>query len=235
MVYRTWSLPSRAAPHRSRAPRPSSAHALSRRSIYRSSCLRMPAERADTAGIADKRSATVAPLERAGARPVRQVRHRRRLQHAAHVRRVHGAAEGVSASGTWRRRRSASSSAPPTASCSTAAGPSASTSATRSRRCAGRSCRAAAWAINEGLLYLFVHDAHLDKLLAQAFATAVVTVTHLPRQPRVDLPRRTLRSPTVDADACSAEHGQQRQARPGSARRARSARPRARAAARAAS
>jgi putative flippase GtrA len=31
--------------------------------------------------------------------------------------------------------------------------------------------------INEGLLYLFVHDARLDKLLAQAFATAVVTVT----------------------------------------------------------
>jgi putative flippase GtrA len=31
--------------------------------------------------------------------------------------------------------------------------------------------------INEGLLYLFVHDAHLDKLLAQVFATAVVTVT----------------------------------------------------------
>src|ERR1039457_5644398 len=31
--------------------------------------------------------------------------------------------------------------------------------------------------INEGLLYLFVHDARLDKLLAQAFAIAVVTVT----------------------------------------------------------
>ena len=31
--------------------------------------------------------------------------------------------------------------------------------------------------VNEGLLYLFVHDARLDKLLAQAFATAVVTVT----------------------------------------------------------
>jgi putative flippase GtrA len=31
-------------------------------------------------------------------------------------------------------------------------------------------------ALNEGLLYLFVHDAGLDKLLAQAFATAVVTV-----------------------------------------------------------
>lgn|SRR5437868_170488 len=31
--------------------------------------------------------------------------------------------------------------------------------------------------INEGLLYLFVHDAGLDKLLAQVFATAVVTVT----------------------------------------------------------
>ncbi len=31
--------------------------------------------------------------------------------------------------------------------------------------------------INEGLLYVFVHDAHLDKLLAQACATAVVTVT----------------------------------------------------------
>ena len=32
-------------------------------------------------------------------------------------------------------------------------------------------------ALNEGLLYLFVHDAHLDKLLAQACATAIVTVT----------------------------------------------------------
>jgi len=31
--------------------------------------------------------------------------------------------------------------------------------------------------VNEGLLYLFVHDARLDKLLAQAFATVVVTVT----------------------------------------------------------
>jgi putative flippase GtrA len=31
--------------------------------------------------------------------------------------------------------------------------------------------------INELLLYLFVDSAHLDKLLAQAFATAVVTVT----------------------------------------------------------
>jgi putative flippase GtrA len=31
--------------------------------------------------------------------------------------------------------------------------------------------------INEVLLYLFVDSAHLDKLLAQAFATAVVTVT----------------------------------------------------------
>ena len=31
--------------------------------------------------------------------------------------------------------------------------------------------------INEGLLYLFVHDARVDKLLAQVFATAVVTVT----------------------------------------------------------
>ena len=31
--------------------------------------------------------------------------------------------------------------------------------------------------LNLGLLYLFVHDAGLDKLVAQAFATAVVTVT----------------------------------------------------------
>lgn len=31
--------------------------------------------------------------------------------------------------------------------------------------------------VNEGLLYVFVHDARVDKLLAQAFATAVVTVT----------------------------------------------------------
>jgi putative flippase GtrA len=32
-------------------------------------------------------------------------------------------------------------------------------------------------AVDEALLYLFVHDAHVDKLLAQVFATAVVTVT----------------------------------------------------------
>ena len=31
--------------------------------------------------------------------------------------------------------------------------------------------------INEGLLFLFVHDASLDKLLAQALATVVVTLT----------------------------------------------------------
>jgi putative flippase GtrA len=31
--------------------------------------------------------------------------------------------------------------------------------------------------VNEGLLYVFVHEAQLDKLLAQAVATAVVTVS----------------------------------------------------------
>jgi len=31
--------------------------------------------------------------------------------------------------------------------------------------------------VDEGLLYLFVHDAHLDKLIAQVCATAVVTVS----------------------------------------------------------
>ena len=31
--------------------------------------------------------------------------------------------------------------------------------------------------INEGLLFLFAHDAGLDKLLAQVLATAVVTVS----------------------------------------------------------
>jgi putative flippase GtrA len=31
--------------------------------------------------------------------------------------------------------------------------------------------------VNEGLLYLFVHDAGVEKLLAQALATAVVTVS----------------------------------------------------------
>lgn len=31
--------------------------------------------------------------------------------------------------------------------------------------------------VDEGLLYVFVHDAHIDKLLAQVLATAVVTVT----------------------------------------------------------
>jgi len=31
--------------------------------------------------------------------------------------------------------------------------------------------------VNEGLLYVFVHDAAVDKLLAQAFATIVVTVS----------------------------------------------------------
>jgi putative flippase GtrA len=37
--------------------------------------------------------------------------------------------------------------------------------------------QSAGLAVNEGLLYLFVHDAQLDKLLAQVCATAVVTVT----------------------------------------------------------
>src|SRR6202047_4432086 len=32
-------------------------------------------------------------------------------------------------------------------------------------------------AVHEGLLYVFVHQAQVDKLLAQAFATAVVTVS----------------------------------------------------------
>ena len=32
-------------------------------------------------------------------------------------------------------------------------------------------------AVNEGLLYLFVHDARVEKLLAQALATGVVTVS----------------------------------------------------------
>jgi putative flippase GtrA len=32
-------------------------------------------------------------------------------------------------------------------------------------------------AVNEGLLYLFVHDAGLDKLLAQACATVFVTIS----------------------------------------------------------
>jgi putative flippase GtrA len=32
-------------------------------------------------------------------------------------------------------------------------------------------------ALNEALLYLFVHDASLDKLVSQAFATVIVTVT----------------------------------------------------------
>ena len=32
-------------------------------------------------------------------------------------------------------------------------------------------------AVNEGLLYIFVHDARVDELLAQAFATVVVTVS----------------------------------------------------------
>jgi putative flippase GtrA len=31
-------------------------------------------------------------------------------------------------------------------------------------------------AVNEGLLYLFVHDANLDKLLGQACATIIVTI-----------------------------------------------------------
>ncbi len=32
-------------------------------------------------------------------------------------------------------------------------------------------------AVNEGLLYVFVHDAQLDKLIAQVCATAVVTIS----------------------------------------------------------
>ncbi len=87
------------------------------------------------------------------------------------------AAEGVRRLVPGWPRRSASSSGPRTASCSTANGPSRTTS--------GDSLTPVRWAIvqgcglgiNELLLYLFVDSAHLDKLLAQAFATAFVTVS----------------------------------------------------------
>jgi putative flippase GtrA len=54
--------------------------------------------------------------------------------------------------------------------------------------------------INEGLLYLFVNDARIDKLLAQALATAVVTVTTFVAN-RAWTFRTHSHVPVVDSDA----------------------------------
>jgi putative flippase GtrA len=53
--------------------------------------------------------------------------------------------------------------------------------------------------INEGLLYVFVHDARVDKLLAQAFATAVVTITTFSAN-RAWTFRTHAPAPAIDAD-----------------------------------
>jgi putative flippase GtrA len=52
--------------------------------------------------------------------------------------------------------------------------------------------------INEGLLYLFVHDAGIDKLLAQALATGVVTITTFTANRAWTF--RTPAVPAVDSD-----------------------------------
>lgn len=54
--------------------------------------------------------------------------------------------------------------------------------------------------INEGLLYVFVHDARVDKLLAQALATAVVTVTTFAAN-RAWTFRTHASVPAIDSDA----------------------------------
>ena len=164
----------------------------------------------------DESPAGRAPLDaaaaRARARPVRQVRHRRRVQHAAHVRRLHRAAEGVrrvvpgGVGGRLRRW------APSTASCSTAAGPSVSTSATRSRPCAGGSCRAAASASTWACC------------TCSSTMPASTSSSHRRARPRSSPSARssptapgpsacTRRVAVADSDCALAEDGQQRQAR----------------------
>ena len=100
-------------------------------------------------------------------------------------------------------------------------------------------------ALNLGLLYLFVHDAGLDKLARPGGRDRDRDRHHLLRQPRVDVPRAPARSPLADGDggrrrrasAATRLSGRRRAARGrrGCARRGRSAPPRARAGARAAS
>jgi putative flippase GtrA len=57
--------------------------------------------------------------------------------------------------------------------------------------------------VNLGLVYLFVHDAHLDKLVGQAFATAIVVVLTF-----VANRAWTFRMGPVRDPALLAEHGQ---------------------------
>jgi len=54
--------------------------------------------------------------------------------------------------------------------------------------------------LNEGLLYLLVHDAHLDKLVAQALAMGVVTVSTFTAN-RAWTFRTRAPVPVVDSDA----------------------------------
>ena len=59
--------------------------------------------------------------------------------------------------------------------------------------------------INEGLLYVFVHDVAIDKLLAQAAATVVVTVSTFrstARGPFAPIRRRRLSSERVESPRC---------------------------------
>ena len=71
--------------------------------------------------------------------------------------------------------------------------------------------------INEGLLYLFVHDAGIEKLLAQGFATAVVTITTFTANRawtfRTHQPVPPAAGPVAAGAPASAEHGQQGQPR----------------------
>ena len=90
-------------------------------------------------------------------------------------------------------------------------------------------------ALNSALLYLFVDDAGLDELVAQALATVVVDRQHVPRQPRLDVPARAARPLSASQLTNAQRNTRAARARRGSARRGRSAAPRAPAGARAAS
>ena len=165
-----------------------SVETLSRGSIYRSSCSRCPPSHTDRRPAHRQRPARLLAVP-SRCRPVREVRARRRVQHAAHAARLHLPAEGrrhVVPGGVGDRLHRGGHqrlSAQPPLDLPRARRRRAHAGALGDRR------RAAAWRVNEGLLYVFVHDAHLEKILAQVAATVVVTITHLPRQPRVDLPR----------------------------------------------
>ena len=61
--------------------------------------------------------------------------------------------------------------------------------------------------VNEGLLYLFVHDAHLDKLVAPGVRDGGRHRHHVLRQPRLDLPRARARGVADERSAVCRQPG----------------------------